>query len=492
MSIRKGTTIIAGNSSPLDWTGTLQEYNIALENGTIKENMVCYITDDTLYTDDIRPEIEILNSIKANKDLSNLSEVGEKHFLNKSQITNCITEVPQRIKYTLENGTLTIKAGSVVIVPYGTEDLTSQYPKGATFINDNFRVYDTQFASGKFFVWAEIQTDITDNQTGYTKVSTRLVNIRLDVNKSLTTEHNGSGETGYTGTNNNLYYFTNTNLIKYYSKGTITEHICSLPLLISRNDATVLHSSIDEVFNGVGYIGNVVWIDKGVKGLIPNGRNEDGTLKNAESIQRQITIADNVGWVNINTSYKLFIRYGQSVFNCRKQHYYEQPNEPEKLEYIQVWYNTSTNMLYRKAGSTNDEWVEEFGVCLGIWTRGESKDYIQSIQLNKPFRAVDYSDSSTVSGWGMPSGKYIDLTLGASKSSYIAPANGWIYISKKASGAGQYIFISGKGAIEHRSHSSSDIIKMMYPITKGQTFSIEYTLGGTTSTFQFIYAQGEA
>ena len=106
MSIRKGTTIIAGNSSPLDWTGTLQEYNIALENGTIKENMVCYITDDTLYTDDIRPEIDRLDNVKANKDLSNLSEVGEKHFLNKSQITNCITEIPQRIKYTLENGTL--------------------------------------------------------------------------------------------------------------------------------------------------------------------------------------------------------------------------------------------------------------------------------------------------------------------------------------------------------------------------------------------------
>jgi hypothetical protein len=91
----------------------------------------------------------------------------------------------------------------------------------------------------------------------------------------------------------------------------------------------------------------------------------------------------------------------------------------------------------------------------------------------------------------MPSNKYIDLTLGASKSSYVAPANGWIYISKKASGAGQYIYISGKGSIEHRAHSNSDVIKMMYPIAKGQTFYVEYTLGGATSTFQFIYAEGE-
>ena len=57
--------------------------------------------------------------MKANSDLSNLTTVGEKHFLNKSQITNCLLEVPQRIKHTLENDTLTIKAGSVVIVPLG-------------------------------------------------------------------------------------------------------------------------------------------------------------------------------------------------------------------------------------------------------------------------------------------------------------------------------------------------------------------------------------
>ena len=44
----------------------------------------------------------------------------------ENKITNCLLEIPQRIKYTLVNGTLTIKAGTVVIVPYGVEDLTSQ------------------------------------------------------------------------------------------------------------------------------------------------------------------------------------------------------------------------------------------------------------------------------------------------------------------------------------------------------------------------------
>src|SRR5574344_2114034 len=40
---------------------------------------------------------------------------------------------------------------------------------------------------------------------------------------------------------------------------------------------------------------------------------------------------------------------------------------------------------------------------------------------------------------GMPSGSYIDLTLGANGSTYTAPANGWIYWAKVAGGDWFYI-----------------------------------------------------
>ena len=42
-------------------------------------------------------------------------------LLNKQMITNCITEIPQDIKLELNNGTLTLKAGSKVYVPNGFE-----------------------------------------------------------------------------------------------------------------------------------------------------------------------------------------------------------------------------------------------------------------------------------------------------------------------------------------------------------------------------------
>lgn len=52
----------------------------------------------------------------ANSDLSNLTTTGEKHFLNKSQITNCILEAP--------NGVATY-SGNVVTVPTGVKALVN-------------------------------------------------------------------------------------------------------------------------------------------------------------------------------------------------------------------------------------------------------------------------------------------------------------------------------------------------------------------------------
>ena len=52
----------------------------------------------------------------ADTDLSNLTEEGEKHFLNKTQITNCILEAPNGVA-TYSGSTITVKAGLKVLIP---------------------------------------------------------------------------------------------------------------------------------------------------------------------------------------------------------------------------------------------------------------------------------------------------------------------------------------------------------------------------------------
>ncbi len=71
-------------------------------------------------------------------------------------------------------------------------------------------------------------------------------------------------------------------MVKRKDSGTILAYTCSFPIVKVISDATYMAAEVRRVFNGIGYIGAITWADKGIKGLIPNGRNADGTLKNDE------------------------------------------------------------------------------------------------------------------------------------------------------------------------------------------------------------------
>ena len=101
---------------------------------------------------------------------------------------------------------------------------------------------------------------------------------------------------------------------------------------------------------------------------------------------------------------------------------------------------------------------------------------------------------SYLSGLGMPSSKYIDLTLGASSSTYTAPANGWFVLRKAANNVGQYVYMYTTcvdiGTCFNVA-SGSDIPSYFLPVKAGDIVRIDYTLGGATMQFRFIYAEGE-
>ena len=105
------------------------------------------------------------------------------------------------------------------------------------------------------------------------------------------------------------------------------------------------------------------------------------------------------------------------------------------------------------------------------------------------------TDMLQASSAGMPSGKYIDLTLGASGSNYTAPANGYFNIRKISSGAGQILWLQNASAGNlagplTKSTTNNEYLSAFVPAKKGQKAAIEYTLGGATQFFRFIYAEG--
>ena len=94
-------------------------------------------------------------------------------------------------------------------------------------------------------------------------------------------------------------------------------------------------------------------------------------------------------------------------------------------------------------------------------------------------------------GASMPSSKYIDLTLGASGSTYTAPANGWVLFDKQvSSGKNIVLWNNTKGYGFSVSSSGAFGQAILLPVSKGDVFKTEYTATGTTNSFRFIYAEG--
>lgn len=101
---------------------------------------------------------------------------------------------------------------------------------------------------------------------------------------------------------------------------------------------------------------------------------------------------------------------------------------------------------------------------------------------------------STLASYAMPSSRFIELTLGASDSTYTAPANGW-YIVKIKGDTGQFVILQNtvtdfyvKG---NSTQTSATIVPPPMPAKKGETVSVSYNASKGVVSFVFIYAEGD-
>ena len=215
---------------------------------------------------DINSSISHLDTAKASIDLDNLSQSAQSildNKLNKQQITNCITEVPQRIKLELNNGTITLKAGSVVIVPNGKN-------------TDGSLRFDE----------VVIESDITSAFGNGVQKMVFLNPNKTSINNATVSTQTSSGTSNTSTSSYVFWYDTTNNFVKFSSNsGSTWTNGFSLPIcLVNGNDNVV--TSIDQVFNGFGYIGRHMWFDKGIKCLLGIKRNQDGTIENNEHITK--------------------------------------------------------------------------------------------------------------------------------------------------------------------------------------------------------------
>lgn len=328
-------------------------------------NSLSTIPINRLNPNELNEKINMSVEEKADIDLSNLSTVGQDildNKLNKQMISNCLTHIPQDIKLELNNGTLTLKAGSKVWIPYGT---TEAYQVGDIDAYGN-TVVATSWDGSKFFYAIELQSDTSQNFSR-TDTSKRLAFMEL--NTSLSGAVNiGSGTSPV---NDTLYYRTDNNTIGYYmSDGSFIQS--SLPLGVCVADGTYMFGSIEQVFNGFGYIGSTVFALPGVKGLVPNGRNADGSLNNVE-------------WIINNVITRTLTNSGSNHLIALN------PNEPKEgylfgiISTSNFYYNLEENRNYNLGG--NEEW-QFTPIMLDVTL---TSGVISNFNLKTTFQAVDYN-----------------------------------------------------------------------------------------------------
>ena len=209
---------------------------------------------------------------KANTDMDNLTDTGKNISNWSSNVTNCITNVPQDIKIDFTNGVITLKAGSKVYIPNGFEQ------DGTTLKFDVETI-----TSDIVFVWDDGTSTTIDR--AFIFYSQQETNPSLRPGQLLC-PYNSNDITAGSSATTNMWYDTTTNKIKVKYNGSYVECGVSFPICTYTRSSTQI-TSVDQIFNGIGTLGTTRYVLPGVKGLIGNGLNDDGTYKNLS-----ITVSD--------------------------------------------------------------------------------------------------------------------------------------------------------------------------------------------------------
>jgi microcystin-dependent protein len=163
-------------------------------------------------------------------------------------------------------------------------------------------------------------------------------------------------------------------------------------------------------------MGSTIWVDKGVKCLIPNGRNEDGTLKNIEYITDSVRIVQQTA-SNSNLR-RLFMGVG-NLLACFNSNYFEGKDGEQPT-------TTATAYRYYYAYDTNIVYVSPANTT--TWTRIDACDIakftcsttaVLTLSPKTTFRAVDYNDLTDL----LPTGAVISSASSTSPKGFLL-ANG--------------------------------------------------------------------
>lgn len=402
-----------------------------------------------------------LNDENIGNDVTNSQNWKNITPVNYSNITNCLVEIPQRIKWTLNNNVFTLLAGSVVIVSYGTEDLTATYPAGATFLHENWVVVDTQFSNNRFFVWAKNLEDIS-----YTREVAAAYELFFYANLALNslgnaTASNATSGAGAPTTGNRLHYDTTGNTFDFYDSSFVkTQSNLSLPIGLCESTGTNTFNKVNQIFNRIGYVGSTIWLDNNIKGLLSDGINPiDGSFKSLEVTTNSL-ITYTTNWGTRSVCFGINRSLSTNWVNLDFIYSYKELSELPTITNNSMAYVESTNKWYIANSNNNYTWTEiQF---LPLLTFKANNNVLTDFSPKQPFQAVDFDDfvelKNDIDGkWVAKTTEFLSgVTLSNTETTKVSlsnylPNDGNVYevlFSMEGScGTAQYRFESGYGSV---------------------------------------------
>lgn len=280
-----------------------------------------------------------LMPIAYNKDLV------DKNILH-GYAPNRILKNPTKIKADIVDGTLTVYAGSICIVPYGTDAPT--YSVGDFLLgeanNNLYKIVDIQYDANidypvldqpLLFYTVEVQRDISTDWVppNATEAVVRSMYLKISGEESSEwvygeiTPHCTSGTTNSNTTGHSLFYNTSANTCQRLNTSqTPTQSVCSLPILqVNYSLDNPKLSSILNIFDCLGFIGSTAYFYKNISMLMGIDKNPDGSQKNIEYTTDKLylhTISPTVA----NYFYYVGFENGVSIDPNSKKLIFDNPN----------------------------------------------------------------------------------------------------------------------------------------------------------------------
>ena len=165
-----------------------------------------------------------------------------------------------------------------------------------------------------------------------------------------------------------IWYDTSTNYFRYKTNESTTyDFICTLPYAVTEGGL------VRQVFNGFGFVGSLIWVDKDVTCSFTNGLKDDGTINNLVQTNETVkTQTINIGQTTSGVSRWLFV---ESDYHIQDINSYDTvdylSSEPSIPQSSNFTFSSSDNNFYAW-NSTQQKYQKTNAMFLGKITHEPS------------------------------------------------------------------------------------------------------------------------